>query len=223
MNKPIYDKEIVLKIGDIFLVRTINQNSIFNWLYRSQKDTQENMKRQIVGWIDDKFGKVQGMLIGQIFNSRQMQKIFVKIFEKITHQEYIQQMMYVGQGWVLYVEKTGSHLIKLSPNIIQEFDIFRCPEEYDEDEMFKLVKKYWNLEYDKEGFWLSQIGMIMNTMKIPPQQVEDLFKYDTPEKLTSQEMIVRMYKDVGIKIFDDLDNVEYVTPQDIQNRFKRLI
>lgn len=232
--KPVYEREIELKIGDVFLLRLVNQDSVFNWMYKSQKDTQDNIKKQITQWIGNKYGSVQSWLVGQIFNTPRMQKIFLKMFEKLTGVEYVQQMLYVGQSWVLYVEKSGSHLIKLSPNVIQDFDIYRCPKEYDEEKMFELVKKYWNIEYDKNGFWLSQVGKVMDIMKIPPQQieyllrqfppqqVEGIFKYDTPNKLTSQEMIVRMYKELGIDVFDDLDQ-EFQIPDDIQKRFIRII
>lgn len=222
MTEPVYTREIKLKIGDVFLLRTVNQNTVYNWLYNLSRDVQQNLKSQIVNWVKDKFGNIQQLLINQQFSSSKMQIEFLKIFSKITGQEYIQAMMYVGQDWVLYVEKTGSHLIKIDPNVMQKFDIFRCPEEYDENKMFELVKKYWNLEYDSKGFWVGQLGKILKTFKIPPQQVEDLFKYNTPEKLTSQEMIVRMYKEVGVNVFDDL-NDEMVLPQDIQEKFIKLI
>jgi len=148
-------------------------------------------------------------------------KPLADLLAKLVNHNYIHAELYLGNGWVIAGWFNGVKLYKPSLQLLSTVHIYRPPIEVDKDKLKESVKKYFNYEYDWVSLILNGLPEIISFGNEQIEKiVEDWVKYSDDQKLICSELIARIYEDLGYKIEP---RAEFVTPDDIAERFQRVL
>lgn len=116
------------------------------------------------------------------------------------------------------VNLNGVCISKLPVSIIDRQDIYCYEGEYDPEKIIEEVQKLWNKPYDVVSSVI-QISSYFPQVYEITRELQDIVHYNTPENFSDQELVQRIYENIGIKLFK---NQEYVDYKMIQNTFTKI-
>jgi len=140
----------------------------------------------------------------------------------IEHHKYIHAELYVGNGYSIAAWFNGVHLVSYPLEAFDKFDVFRTKlTDEQKAKMRGVILEYFNMPYDFMSLILNGLPEILSFGIEPLERlIENYLNYDNPNAVICSELVARVYEQVGVKIEP---HAEFVTPDDISQRFEKVL